>query len=90
MELVFAGVIRIVLLLVGVGHVAHAFHVSEFAVGCTGITQSAAFRLDCPLQINVLVPIAHGILIDVTDDKVVDHARVSFPEDLDTIKPCCG
>lgn len=86
-ELVFAGVVGVVLLLVGVWHVAHAFHVGEFAVRCTSVAHSASLRLDRPLGVNILVPITHGIFIGITNDKIVDHAGISFPEYLDSVKP---
>ena len=86
--MVFARVFGIVLLLVGVWHVGHALHVSKLAVRCTGVAQSASLRLDRPLGVNIFVPITHGIFIDITNDKIVDHTRVSFPENLNTVESC--
>jgi hypothetical protein len=66
--------------------VGHALHIGELAIGCTGVAQSASLRLDRPLSIDVLVPIPHGVFIDITDNEIVDDTRVSFPENLDTVK----
>lgn len=82
------GVIGIILLLIGVGHMRHALHVCELAVGCTSIAQSASLRLDRPLGINVFVPIPHGVFIYISDDEIIDNTRVSFPENLNTIESC--
>lgn len=82
------GVIGVILLLVGIGHVGHALHVCELAVRCTGIAQRASLRLDLALGINVLVPIPHGVFVYITDHKIVDDTRITFPENLNTIKSC--
>lgn len=82
------GVIGIILLLIGVGHVRHALHVRELAVGCTSIAQSASLRLDRPLGVNVPVPIPHGVFVCISDDKIVDDTRVPFPENLNTVESC--
>ena len=82
------GVIGIILLLIGIGHMRHALHVCELAVGCTSIAQSASLGLDRPLGINVLVPIPHGVFIYISDDEIVDDTRVSFPENLNTVESC--
>jgi hypothetical protein len=82
------GVVGIILLLIRVGHVRHALHVRELAVGCTSIAQSASLCLDRPLGVNVLVPISHGVFICISDDKIVDNTRVPFPENLNTVESC--
>lgn len=83
-----AGIIGIILLLIGVGNVRHALHVRELAVGCTSIAHSASLRLNHPLGVNVLVPSPHGVLVNISDDKIVNDTRVSFPENLNTIESC--
>lgn len=82
------GVIGIILLLIGVRHVRHALHVCELAVGCTSIAQIASLCLDRSLGVNVLVPIPHGVFVYISDDKIVDNTRVSFPENLNAVESC--
>lgn len=83
---ILANLIGVIFLLVRIWHVGHAFQVSEFAVGRAGVPKSAALRLNCTLQVDVFIPIAHRVFVLIADDEIVDDTRVTFPEDLNAIK----
>lgn len=84
-------IVVIELVLVGVWNIGHALHVCELAVRSASMTEGTALGLDLPLGIDFFVPALHGLFILVTDDEVVDNARVTLPEDLDAIHAwSCG
>lgn len=78
-------VIGIILLLVWVWHVRHTFHVGEFAVGRARIPDGTTFRLDLPLIVDILIPGTHSIFVNIADDEIIYHARVTLPKDLNTV-----
>jgi hypothetical protein len=46
----------------------------------------ALTSLEVPLVVNVLMPLLHNIVILVTDDEIVNDARIALPEDLDSVR----
>ena len=50
------------------------------------MANSASLGLNCTLCVNFLVPATHSVFVLVTNDKVVNNARVAFPENLNAIK----